>query len=258
MFRSLSELFGYQILAKDGEIGKAHDFYFDDVEWIVRYMVVNTGPWILGRKVLIAPPAFNQPAWMSKEFPVDLTRDQIKNSPEVDTVLPVSKQQEIAIHEYYEWVPYWKYTRPVSSTKQTTKPPTLEEVSHPEQDRKDTIDRLAKKTSNLRSTKEVRGYDVVGEDGKLGKVADLIFDDDGWDIVYFLVDTDSLLVESKQTLVAIPWIDEIDFDDQEIEVNIKREMIEDSPPYDPETPINEAYEKVLYDYYGRPYLETEE
>ena len=39
MFRSLKELLGYQLLAKDGHMGKVHNFLFNDEDWNIRYLV---------------------------------------------------------------------------------------------------------------------------------------------------------------------------------------------------------------------------
>ena len=61
MLRSLKELTGYTILATGGEIGSAHDFYFDNQTWTLRYLVVDTSAWLTGRRVLLSPAAFNQP-----------------------------------------------------------------------------------------------------------------------------------------------------------------------------------------------------
>ena len=44
----------------DGEIGKLDDFYFDDKSWTIRYLVADTGNWLLGRKVLISPIALGK------------------------------------------------------------------------------------------------------------------------------------------------------------------------------------------------------
>ena len=56
MRRSLNDLVGYTIRASDGEIGKVHEFYFDDDGWAIRYAVVDTGGWLnIGRRVLISP-----------------------------------------------------------------------------------------------------------------------------------------------------------------------------------------------------------
>ena len=110
MLRSLKELLGYELLAKDGLMGKVHNFLFSDDDWRVRYMVVDTGPWILGRKVLISMIALGQPVWASETFPIDLTREQVKTSPDVDLANPVSRQYEERLHQYYKWAHYWSMT----------------------------------------------------------------------------------------------------------------------------------------------------
>ena len=52
--RSFQGLRGRPLQARDGEIGKIVQMYFDDETWVVRYIVVRAG-WLLGREVLIAP-----------------------------------------------------------------------------------------------------------------------------------------------------------------------------------------------------------
>ena len=61
MLRSTKDLRGYRIHAKDGDIGKTHEFYFDDEQWTVRYLIANTGKWLLGRLVLVSPHALGKP-----------------------------------------------------------------------------------------------------------------------------------------------------------------------------------------------------
>lgn len=53
MQQSVNNLVGYTISAKDGELGKVSEFYFDDHTWSIRYLVVETGSWLSERKVLI-------------------------------------------------------------------------------------------------------------------------------------------------------------------------------------------------------------
>ena len=55
--RKLGELTGYTLQARDGDIGKLEQIYFDDHYWSVRYFIVHTGSWLLGKDVLIAPLA---------------------------------------------------------------------------------------------------------------------------------------------------------------------------------------------------------
>jgi uncharacterized protein YrrD len=54
MLRTVQSLTGNKVHAVDGDLGTVEEFYFDDHTWTIRYMVVNTGNWLSGRKVLIS------------------------------------------------------------------------------------------------------------------------------------------------------------------------------------------------------------
>ena len=69
MMRNVKDLRGYAIRATDGVLGTVDDFYFDDEDWSIRYLVVDTGRWLSGRKVLISPIAIDSPDWMLQELP---------------------------------------------------------------------------------------------------------------------------------------------------------------------------------------------
>jgi hypothetical protein len=58
MLQSIKQLYGNKLGASDGDIGHVKDFYFDDQNWAVRYLVADTGSWLPGRQVLLSPHAF--------------------------------------------------------------------------------------------------------------------------------------------------------------------------------------------------------
>lgn len=107
MQRSLNELVGYAVHTAEGNIGHVKEFYFDDAQWVIRYLVVDLGKWLSGRKVLIAPQALQTPDWKNKLFPVALTKEQIRTSPDIDTDKPVARQHEVELHRHYGWEVYW-------------------------------------------------------------------------------------------------------------------------------------------------------
>src|SRR5450759_4968268 len=107
MLRSMNDLLGYAIRATDGDIGHVKDFYFDDHSWVIRYLVVDTGTWLSDRKVLISPVAIGHPDWTSRVLPAAITKEQVTNSPDVDTEKPVSRQYEEVLHDYYGYPYYW-------------------------------------------------------------------------------------------------------------------------------------------------------
>ncbi|MEO8427021.1 MAG: PRC-barrel domain-containing protein, partial [Verrucomicrobiota bacterium] len=108
MLRSIKQIYGDKLGATDGEIGHVKDFYFDDKDWAVRYLVADTGSWIPGRLVLISPHAFGSLPEGGKTLPVNLTRKQIENSPAIESHKLMSRQYEEEYYRYYGWPYYWQ------------------------------------------------------------------------------------------------------------------------------------------------------
>jgi len=240
MLRSIKEIKGYKISATDGNIGRVHDFFFDDEIWAVRYFVVDLGTWIPGRKVLIIPSVFGEAEWKTLSIPVKLTKDQIRQSPDMSTDIPVSRQEEIKLHEHYTWVPYW-----------TAPPPGVAPPVELLQDEKADEKELQHSDPHLRSVHEVSGYHIQASDGGIGHVEEFIVDDTDWFIRYLVIDTRNWL-PGRKVLVSPGWIDSISWRESKVFVNLPKEMIKKSPEYDPSAPVNREYEERLYDFYGRP------
>jgi hypothetical protein len=108
MLRSMNGLEKYTIRAIDGTIGHVRDCYFDDQGWVIRYLVVDAGSWLLSREVPISPIAVAEPDWAGKVLPASITREQVRNSPSIDTRRPVSRQHEIQWLGYYGYPYYWQ------------------------------------------------------------------------------------------------------------------------------------------------------
>ena len=242
MLRSMVGLKGYRVQAKDGQLGKVDDFFFDDEKWGVRYLVVDINIWLPGGRVLISPASFdNHPHWESRTFPVSLSRDEVRNSPDVNTHQPVSRQKEIEINYYYGWPNYWYVHSAQADVVPTAIPPAGQEeyVKRPGGD------------SHLRSVEEIVGYHIMALDGEIGHIDDIIVDDDDWLIRYMVVDVRKWL-PGKRVLIATSWIREFDWGLSVVHVDLTKESVRNSPPYDPSAPVNRKEEEALYDYYGRP------
>lgn len=246
MLRSLNEIRGYAIQATDGSIGEIHDFLFDDHTWTIRYLVADTRKWLPGRKVLIAPEAVGTPQWADGSLPVALSKQQIVDSPDLASDLPVSRQYEEAVRGYYGWPLYWNMYPTTAAGIAPIMPP-------PQPRNSENIDPSEPSGDpHLRSEREVRGYHIAARDGEIGHVADFIFEDQRWLIRHLVVDTRNWL-PGRKVLVAIDWISEVDWVDSQVRVELDCDSIKNSPAYDPHAPVNHEYEMVLYDYYGRPY-----
>jgi hypothetical protein len=242
MLRSTKKILGYRVQAADDSFGKVGDFYFDDLTWTIRYLVLDTGKWLPGRQVLISPAAIGEADWMTEELAVSLTKKQVEDSPSVRADLPVSRQHEIDLARHFHWVPYWEPTA-LSMGAGAAVPvhvPAVEKAGQsPQQD------------PHLRSVKEVTGYHIEATDDKIGHVEDFIVETDDWIIRYMVVDTRNVL-PGKKVLVSPTWIERVDWADKRVYVHLTAAQIKGGPEYDPGEPVNREYEIRLYDYYGRP------
>ncbi len=248
MLRNVSNLIGFRLDARDGEVGKIVDCYFDGSAWVARYAVVKTGSLLKGEKVLIPVDQLHQPDWNEKTVPVSLTVEQVANSPSVDTEKPIGRMQEERLYEHYGWQPYWLIgVTPATHPEAAPLPaPGPEEASEMEQEKKREIERSA-----LRSFDEVKRYQLDGSDGTVGDLHDLLVDDEDWNIRYMVIDTGSLL-PGRKVLLGTAWIEEIDWAQARILVTLSVEAVKKSPEYEPSRPVTREYEELLHGHYGRP------
>ena len=250
MLHSAKELHGYTPVAVDGAIGSVEDGYFDDARWVVRYLVVDTGGWLSGRRVLISPYAIGAIDPRERRLALTLPKELIRDSPDIDVAKPISRQHEAEYYQYYGWAPYWggaglwgAYTYPYAMAV----PPPRSVAGVP-----DTPIATEEGDPHLRSIAEVTDYDVAALDGELGRVADFLVDDRDWAIRYLVLDTGSWLTAGRQVVIAPPWIGAIDWGSRTVAVDLLKEAIAASPGFASLADLDRDYEQRLHDHYGRP------
>jgi uncharacterized protein YrrD len=255
MLRTVKSLDGYAIRATDDELGDVQEVYFDDEKWAIRYLVVKTGSWLSRRTVLISPWSITGVNDDDRVIAVSLTRDQVSNSPDIDTHQPVSRQLEGEYSRYYGYSNYWtgpylwgvggypSYPMPDAGTVPPMGDELPDEVAARAADAPDDV--------HLRSSDKVSGYHIEGTDESIGHAEDFLFDDKTWAIHYLLVDTRNWWPGGKKVLVATRWIDRIDWTDSAIHVGLTQEQIKNSPEYDESQPLDRSYETKLHHHYQR-------
>lgn len=247
MLRSANQLKGFSIGAHDGDIGNVVEFYFDDANWTVRYLVIDTGGWLTGRKVLISPHSFGSIDWDASRVNLNLTKEQIQNSPSIDTDKPVSRQEEIAYYNYYNFPYYWSgpgLWGPAALPGGAVLP-RLGEGELAAISEQPSIGDI-----HLRSTKDVSGYYIEANDGDIGHVDDFLIDDESWTVRYLVIDTRNWW-PGKKVLLSPQWVSDVSQADSRVYVDLTREQIKGAPEYDENRTVNREYESRLYRYYGR-------
>jgi hypothetical protein len=244
MLWNASALNGYAIAASDGELGTVSDFLFDDCTWLVRWLVVDTGNWLSGRKVLLPASVLGQLNSKGREFSVRLTMQQVKDSPDIATDQPVSRQMETDIYEHYGWNPYWG----VGNSMGGAVAASLHLEAAP---READIGAIRRRGGDphLRSVAAVTGYDIHASDGEIGHVEDFLVEDADWSIHYLVIDTMNWW-PARKVLISPQSAREIDWANKLVSLDVDRQTVKDSPPYGASTTIDLAYEKQFHNYYG--------
>jgi uncharacterized protein YrrD len=243
MLRKANDVEGYALHAQDGIIGKAVDFYFEEGAWTIRYLVVGTGAWLSERSVLISPIAVKMIDAARKTISVELTKEQIRNSPAADVCKLITREYEERYFSYYRWAPYWGGPRrwgywPAPTILAASGEPRVETL----------LKENVSGRPNMRDMNEIEGYSIKARDGAIGDISDFIFDDETWAVRYVEVDTRKWL-PSKHVLLPPQLIGTIREDMDEVAVTAARSAIQDAPPYDPSVPITRTYEETLLAHY---------
>ena len=226
-------LTGYKLESLDGEIGTVKDFYFDDRDWTIRYLVADTGEWLVSRQVLISPHSLAGVDTDQGFITVKLTKTEIEHSPSLNRDKPVSRQFEQEYSVFFGSPMYWGYPQEPGARAESGE--------------------AAKKHADpdLRSTHDVSGHHVEATDGEIGHVEDFLIDDETWAIRYLIVDTRDWL-PGKKVLISPKWIERVSWSEKQVVVALTREAIGQAPEYTDSSPLTRDQEIALHRYYGRP------
>ena len=209
MLHRLQALVDHRVIATDGEIGSVRDFLFNDQTWAIHYLVVDVKRWLTREEVVLPVTAIKQLDCDNKTLHVQLTKEQVRQSPDVDTKQPVSRQQEIAMQDYFGKLAYWVDRR---SPMTSSMPTGIEYPVHTEGD------------LHLRSISNLEGYEVRGTDGELGRLEDFILDEASWHLGYLEVKAGEWLL-CRSVLVPTRWVKSISWANRRVNLHHTREGV---------------------------------
>jgi hypothetical protein len=254
MLRPVSAFKGLSIAATDGDIGSVRDLYFDDLTWTVRYLVVDTGSWLPGRQVLISPLSVSGQR-QGDRVAVNISKEQVENSPSIDADKPVDRQHEEALARHYDQRYYWEGPYRWGLLAYPGMPPmpgTAAPIS-PELVPADLAARelpAVEGDPTLRSAREVTGYYIAARDGDIGHVEDFLVDGRAWALRYIVVDTRNWW-PGRKVVISPEWITRVSWPDSKVHVDLTQAAIKAAPEYDPTRPFERDYERRLFEHHGR-------
>ena len=171
VLRRTEDLYGFALRGIDGSIGKVHDLYFDEASWMVRYLTLDTQSWPVRRFILLAPCALKKLAWDKRRGSVQVTRAQVTGCPEIEPRPSLSWRHCAEMDEYFGW--------PISKSI---------EADRVGREKGGYGAATARDRPLLQSARELPAYRIEIGGVELGRVADVLFDDETWAIRYLLVD----------------------------------------------------------------------
>jgi hypothetical protein len=222
LLRCLQDILGYRLRAIDDDIARVEDVYIDDYIWAVRHLVANTGESRLAASVLISPAELGQPDGKDRIIPVQLTVEEIRQSPDIHADLPVTLQRLKSDGASDHTFPVWSAEDGVQINGD----------------------------SFLRSLTGIVGYTIRARDGDIGHVEDFVADTDDWRIRYMIADTRDWL-PGKKILVSTEWITSVNFVYSRVNVDLTQEELKNKPEFDARAPANCEEGVGFFDYLGR-------
>jgi len=219
----IHKVLGAPIRATDGDIGTVDDFIIDLGGWAVRYLVVDTGNWFSGKKVLLSPMAVTG-EWGVPGVAVNLSRERVWNSPAFDGPGTLPPEDETRVVDHYGHPRYWDATdvwgaheTPSALLNASAAPPA------PAAPATATARRLT-------SASRVTGFHVAASDGEIGHVDDFLVGNDSWRVRYLLLDTSNWL-GGRAVLLSPPFVSDVDETARLFHVSTTRQAIMGAPRF---------------------------
>jgi hypothetical protein len=248
MLWTASALNGYPVRGADGKLGNVAGLMYDETDWTIRWLLVDTGDWLSGRQVPLPIATVGQPDQGAHLLPVDLTMQQVENCPDVDVKRAFSRQLEFVVCDHFQR-------------------PAAQGSSHRDNGEENTEDALASgilwilTAPGTAGREDRRGdhfvHSIAGlsggvthaVDGDIGQAQDVLIDPALWRVGYLVVHTSGWW-PSRKCLVSPPMIDWIDRTRSNIHLKVTRQEIKASPRYDAVEAVDGEFEELFHSHYG--------
>jgi hypothetical protein len=214
MNRSVKHLHTYTLLSRDSELGSIEEMYFDDEKWTIRYILASLEEVPEKDRAVVSPVSVDEVDWKSRMIVVDLSRDVVAGSPKIDPQEPIGREKERQLSRYYGIPFYWAG---VGLWGNHVYPGLLAGESFEEEECSDG-------ENHVHGTKEAFGYRIQATDGEIGRVDDLVVEEKTWEILFLVIDTGNWL-PGKKVIVDTHWIDEVNWHQGTVTVNLPRNAI---------------------------------
>ena len=231
MLHSARALSRYEAYATDGKLGRATDAYIDETTYEIRYLVVETSRWLPGKKLLVSNRWLGIPDKDAQRFPINMTRSAAEERTASTDDLPVSWKMEELLKVRFGGLD----SRGGSPSSAVVGSVTRQAAT---QAKFETGAVQAADNPNLRSLREIMGYQIEAVDGPLGVAHDFLIDDEGWVVRWMVVDTKSWK-PGREVLVPPEWVETVSWSEKRIHVRVSRQKVKTSQRVDRASHVSE-------------------
>lgn len=211
--QGLKHLFGYDVRATDGSIGKVEDFFVEEASWTARYLVVRTGGFLSGERAVVPISCVKAPDADRRSIGVTFEKARLKDVVASDDVRPVSAEMEEMLKAVY-------------GGSDVRRDRGFIRVGCP------TASSPGGGVSSLRSVREITGYQIETLEGPCGCCTDLLADPEDWSVPYLVVNTKEWMPHGH-VLLPTAWAGHISWQDMQIEIDAHRAKVQKAQRFDP-------------------------
>jgi hypothetical protein len=245
MFQTLKDMCQSDVFISRERIGKIGQLIIDDHNWVIRYISISlNNP--ARKKVLISPCSVE--SFDNSILNINCSIEQLINAPQSD--FPISREQEIALHDHYRIPYYWDSPFYKNSLGKSIYQGISSAFSchSPENT---LIQKRQSPHSHLHWAEELCNSHLMGINEEAGKIEELIIEKDDWVIRYLLINS-SFLLSGHLIPISPLWIKAADWDDAEVYVNFKAKVIISAPKLEQFSDLDRDLEKRIFAYFDCP------
>jgi len=246
MLTILTELKSYDVRGADADIGRLDDIVFPDNEWVVRYVVVDMED--LAREALLLAAYLGRLDRRTHTLSADVSLEAVANTPPLDRSQPLTRHEEQELHDLYGWPVYWWETE--EEIVPMNEPLEEEEATdRPEREEGERLIQEELEGPELLFAADLIGvYGIEAEGDEVGRLRDLVIDDETWTIPYVVIDRTS---RADQTLLSTDYVEVIDLEARRLHVSIPLDALANGPVFRAEDPITPELAQSLREYYDQ-------
>lgn len=260
MLISLRSLTGYEVHSRDGIVGFANDFLFDQKNWSIAYIVDKSSRGIgKGKEVLLASKLIKKVDLELENIQLDVDSEQIRKSPHIKVSEVLNPEQHLPsevntviirsdiinnmnIARMQDYVNKKRYTKNATLNS--------EDLLHVDARLKKAmlIQQESEEVRSLQSAVRTLGFRISSRNGEHGYMQDLVVNDDDWSVKFLVINTKRNL-SGKKILVSPESVDWVSWRKKHVSIDLEKEKLSGCPNFNMILPINNEQQPLLQNKY---------